>query len=278
MCTCLGIRTQDASPIPMVKTPSTNMPGTPGTPSIPASAAAASPVSTFDQQAVYAEQLAAISEFASFGTLFKSSTKPVELTESETEYVVHCVKHTFAKHLVFQFNCTNTLNDQLLENVYMIMQPDIDDCGLIKVADLPAEKLEYNVPGTIYVAFEREDEGDFPAGKKEFGSYVLFDTDGWFIVNFTNTLKFEVKDCDPTTGEADPEGYDDEYQVEDVEVMTSDYIRPTYISNFTEEWEPLGESEALDTFALDKDRAPSLKGKFQDEVFVVYNEIKCCFV
>ncbi|CDH50687.1 coatomer subunit gamma [Lichtheimia corymbifera JMRC:FSU:9682] len=236
------IRTQDASPIPMVKTPSANMPGTPGTPTIPAaSAAAASPVSTLDQQAVYAEQLAAISEFASFGTLFKSSTKPVELTESETEYVVHCVKHTFAKHLVFQFNCTNTLNDQLLENVYMIMQPDMDDCGLIKVADLPAEKLEYNIPGTIYVAFEREDEGDFPA------------------VTFTNTLKFEVKDCDPTTGEADPEGYDDEYQVEDVEVMTSDYIRPTYISNFTEEWEPLAESEALDTFALDKDRAPSLK-------------------
>lgn len=168
MCTCLGIRTQDASPIPMVKTPSTNMPGTPGTPTIPAAAAAAaSPVSALDQQAVYAEQLAAISEFASFGTLFKSSTKPVELTESETEYVVHCVKHTFAKHLVFQFNCTNTLNDQLLENVYMIMQPDMDDCGLIKVADLPAEKLEYNIPGTIYVAFEREDEGDFPAGKKK---------------------------------------------------------------------------------------------------------------
>ena len=48
------------------------------------------------------EQLAAIPEFASLGPLFKSSSKPLELTESETEYVVHCVKHVFANHIVFQ--------------------------------------------------------------------------------------------------------------------------------------------------------------------------------
>ena len=54
------------------------------------------------RQDVYAEQLAAISEFAHLGPLFKSSTKPTELTESETEYVVNCVKHTFSKHVVFQ--------------------------------------------------------------------------------------------------------------------------------------------------------------------------------
>lgn len=120
-------------------------------------------ISSLDQQAIYAEQLAAIPEFASFGTLFKSSSKPIELTESETEYVIHCIKHTFAKHIVFQFNCTNTLNDQLLENVHMIMQPEID--GLVQVAELPAEKLEYNVTGAIYVAFEQEDPEELANGK-----------------------------------------------------------------------------------------------------------------
>jgi coatomer protein complex subunit gamma len=54
------------------------------------------------KQDVYAEQLAAIPEFADLGPLFKSSDKAVELTESETEYVVRCVKHTFNKHLVLQ--------------------------------------------------------------------------------------------------------------------------------------------------------------------------------
>ena len=48
------------------------------------------------------EQLGAIPEFSKLGPLFKSADKPVELTESETEYVVRCVKHTFANHIVFQ--------------------------------------------------------------------------------------------------------------------------------------------------------------------------------
>lgn len=228
----------------MLKTPSTHKAHSPAAPSTPTPGAPA--VSSLDQQAVYAEQLAAIPEFSDFGPLFKSSNKPIELTESETEYVVHCVKHTFANHIVFQFNCTNTLNDQLLENVEMIMQPEIDDCGLTKVADIAADKLEYDVPGTIYVAFQKDE--DFP------------------VVSFTNTLKFEVKDCDPTTGEPDPEGYEDEYQIEDIEVLTSDYIRPTYVSNFNEEWESLAENEAIETFALDKEKAPSLKGNVTKKI------------
>lgn len=48
--------------------------------------------------------------------LLKSS--PVsELTESETEYNVKCIKHTFAEFLILQFDCVNTLPDQLLEDV-----------------------------------------------------------------------------------------------------------------------------------------------------------------
>lgn len=62
------------------------------------------------------EQLAAIPEFQGLGPLFKSS-EPVQLTEAETEYVVRCIKHTFTRHMVFQFDCTNTLNDQLLQKV-----------------------------------------------------------------------------------------------------------------------------------------------------------------
>lgn len=66
------------------------------------------------------EQLAAIPEFQGLGPLFKSS-EPVQLTEAETEYVVRCIKHTFARHMVFQFDCTNTLNDQLLQRVSLMV-------------------------------------------------------------------------------------------------------------------------------------------------------------
>jgi coatomer protein complex subunit gamma len=50
---------------------------------------------------MYAATLASLPQFATFGPLFKSS-KVVELTESETEYVVNAVKHIFAEHIVFQ--------------------------------------------------------------------------------------------------------------------------------------------------------------------------------
>lgn len=70
------------------------------------------------------EQLAAIPEFQGLGPLFKSS-EPVQLTEAETEYVVRCIKHTFSRHMVFQFDCTNTLNDQLLQKVSPLPPPGL---------------------------------------------------------------------------------------------------------------------------------------------------------
>ncbi|KAI9485580.1 MAG: adaptin N terminal region-domain-containing protein [Benjaminiella poitrasii] len=160
--------------------------------------------SQMNQQAAYADTLKAIPEIAAFGPLLKSSDK-IELTESETEYVVQCIKHTFAKHIVFQFDCLNTLNDQLLENVEMVMEMDDEEAGLVPLFEIPAPKLEYNVPGNIYVAYERQ-EDEFPA------------------VAFINTLKFIIKDCDPTTGEPDEEGFEDEYQVEDIELLPEDYV------------------------------------------------------
>lgn len=53
------------------------------------------------RQDMYQEQLSAIPEFAHLGPLFKSSS-PIELTESETEYNIKCVKHTFSHYIVFQ--------------------------------------------------------------------------------------------------------------------------------------------------------------------------------
>lgn len=231
-------RPQDLTTATMMSTSSPTSSSAPDTPQADKNGRAG--VSNLDQQAAYADALSAIPQIAAFGALFKSSNK-IEVTESETEYTVHCIKHTFAKHIVFQFNCLNTLNDQLLEDVEMVMQIDDEEACLTKVFEIPAPKLEYNVQGQIYVAYEREDVNDFP------------------IASFTNTLKFVVKDCDPTTGEPDEEGYEDEYQVEDLDLLTSDYIRPTYVSNFEEEFQIYSEGEAIETLALDREKAPSLQ-------------------
>ena len=44
------------------------------------------------------------------------------ISESETEYVVQCIKHIYPSHVVLQFDCTNTLNDQLLEEVSVALE------------------------------------------------------------------------------------------------------------------------------------------------------------
>ena len=68
----------------------------------------------------YAEKLKAIPAFKDFGPLFRSC-EPVLLTEEDTEYTIKVVKHVFQSHIVFQFNCMNTIEEQVLENVRVIM-------------------------------------------------------------------------------------------------------------------------------------------------------------
>ncbi|XP_015762822.1 PREDICTED: coatomer subunit gamma-1-like [Acropora digitifera] len=223
----------DLKTVPLATTPMQDQvvkPGKPAieTPSVPTKAAA--PVAA-TRQDVYAEQLAAIPQFATLGPLFRSSPKPVELTESETEYVVNCVKHVFNDHIVFQFDCTNTLNDQILENVKVEMEPAEADFEV--VCYVPRPSLAYNAPGTTYTLVKLPDDASS------------------VTCTFTNTLKFVVKDCDPNTGEPDDEGYEDEYVLEDVDVLVADHVSRVHKTNFLASWEEIGdEFEMQDTYAL----------------------------
>lgn len=44
----------------------------------------------------------------------------LRLTEEDTEYIIHAVKHVFPGHVVIQFNCTNTIKEQRLEEVTVL--------------------------------------------------------------------------------------------------------------------------------------------------------------
>lgn len=113
------------------------------------------------------------------GPLFKTS-EVVELTESETEYFVRCLKHCFSRHVVLQFDCLNTLSDQLLEQVRIQVDPSE---GYRVVQEFPCAKLPYNETGTAYVVVEFP-EDDLVGSVGTFGA----------------VMKFIVKDCDPATG------------------------------------------------------------------------------
>ncbi|KAJ2861984.1 coatomer subunit gamma [Coemansia aciculifera] len=187
-----------------------------------------------DRLVQYAKQLAAIPALAAFGEQpLVSSQRAVELTESETEYVVRCVKHVYERHVVFQFDVTNTIAEQVLEQVEVAMESDDIDGVLQPVVAVAIPVLRYDAPGTAYVGFERLAE-DVPAA------------------SFACTLKFIVKECDPATGEPEDgdDGFEDDYSLETAELGPGDFMQATYIPDSEALWESLEDGESIETFAL----------------------------
>ena len=95
-------------------------------------------------------------------------------------------------------------------------------------------------PGIVYVSFTRDSPEEYASG------------------SFQCVLKFISKEVDPSTGEPEEDGYEDEYQLEEVELGAGDYIIPTYVT-FSSEWDRLrGGASATETFSLSA--MESLKG------------------
>ncbi|KAG5514027.1 hypothetical protein PMAC_000649 [Pneumocystis sp. 'macacae'] len=184
-----------------------------------------------DSTTEYINILRSVPEFKDYGPLLKSTLKPIELTESEIEYYVTAIKHVFKEHIVLQFDLVNTLSDTILENISMISEPDIS--GLKEEFVVQAQKAEHNCPVSIYVSFLREDPNSF------------------VTATFTNILKFTTKEIDPNTGELEKVGYEDEYQVETLELSVADYVFPIYINSFGQVWDSLtSKNEVVETFSL----------------------------
>ncbi len=221
---------------PTLKAPKTGATKAPATGAEAVAAASA-------QAQKYTEELTAIPDMAEFGSVLKSSPV-IELTEAETEYVVSLVKHIFKEHIVLQFDVKNTLPDTVLENVSVVASPSEED-ELEEVFILQSDRLATDEPGKVYVAF-----------KKVNGENSLA------VSSFTNILRFTSKEIDPSTGEPEDTGYDDEYEVSEFELTGSDYIIPTFASNFNHLWEQIGASgeEAEETLQLSSMK--SIAGEF----------------
>jgi coatomer protein complex subunit gamma len=190
----------------------------------PAGPTAAAPVENSAAEALYK-----VPEFATLGGLFRS-TKQVNLTESESEYVVTCIKHIFAEHVVFQFNITNTLDDMQLEDAYVAMTSTDPSYKVLNV--IPAKVLKCNVPGISYTSVKRDPQQGFPAS------------------TFQCELKFTSKEVD-SSGAVDEDGRQEEYPAEDVEISPSDFMAKVAVADFRKSWEVLGEGgELSEKFAL----------------------------
>lgn len=114
------------------------------------------------------------------------------------------------------------------------------ETALVEDFIIPIPSLAPNSSGVVYVSFTRESPEEFALG------------------SFTNSLKFISKEVDPDTGAPEEEGYDDEYQIEELDLGAGDYIVPSYAA-FANEWDRLRTAAtATETFALTA--LESLKG------------------
>ena len=154
---------------------------------------------------IYAEELSRIPEFNALGPLFKSSNEQ-KLTEAETEYQVSVVKHTFLKHMVLQFNCANTLNDQVLKDLTIEVE---GADGYEPVSYIPTSELIFGTPGKTYCILDLPEDDEVCAS------------------SLSCQMKFIVHDCDPNSGDVDETGYPDEYVIDDIEISVGDHIQVT---------------------------------------------------
>ena len=203
----------------------------------------------------YTKALERIPELKAHGALLHSSP-PVQLTESETEYVVNVVKHIFKEHLVLQYEIKNNMSETVLEDVSVVVTPSDEDEIIEEEFTIPIDKLTSERPGIIFVSFRRDPSVPFPT------------------TSFTNSLKFTSKEIDPTTGEPDESGYEDEFPVEDLDLGGSDYVMPAFAGSFDHVWETTGANgeEASETMQLSSSR--SIAGK---HCIIFFSRSETCF-
>jgi coatomer protein complex subunit gamma len=143
----------------------------------------------------------------------------------------------------------------LLEQVLVTMTPSAETAAsFTEDFIIPIPSLSTSSPaGIVYVSHTRTDPSTYALG------------------SFSCVLKFTSKEVDPTSGEPEEDGYEDEYVLEDAEISAGgDWIVGSYAA-FGSEWDKLGSTgiELVETFALGA--MESIKGaSCQSELVSVY--------
>lgn len=191
-----------------------------------------------------AEDIFKVKQFSAYGELRKSCAA-VELTESETEYLVTVVKHIFEEHIVFQFNVTNTLNDQVLLDVGVAMEDAEGNLEWESDILISAPVIKYGDTGVCFLSFK------LPVSPE------TIEATGSHFASFMNELKFKVYTTDESELEmlqemleeevvelAEENGTtEEEYAIEDLQLKVSDFIsrlgKP--VTNFRNAWNELSQ-------------------------------------
>lgn len=183
------------------------------------------------------------------------SSRPIELTEKDcVAYEVTAVKHLFGKHLLVQYNITNTIKEHLLKDLTVDAGINSDDAaaGLFKVElAIPAPSCAHGETVQVYALIKRP----FFSNEDVMGEYLQENESKLPTVSLWNNLHFKMHNVDQQTGEADS-GVADEYPLDELEFSVADYVRPANplfdlsSMSFQEAWsEAQSQHESVNTFA-----------------------------
>lgn len=174
-----------------------------------------------------ADDVYAIPELASFGKIALSSV-PVPLSERETEYVVHCIKHVSSDHIVLQFKVENTVEQQRLDNVSVsVVLCEGDEELYENVGELSAASIPWDSTQSCFVVLKRNMDARLSP------------------CTLTCELQFTVCSIDEESGEEIGESYEEEYTLEDLEVLPSDFMAKLSIGDFRSSWETLSSKKEV---------------------------------
>ena len=91
----------------------------------------------------------------------------------------------------------------------------------------------YGEKGSCYVCLEHVEGAGYP------------------LVALETELKFKVYEVDPSTGEPDEEGFDEEYPLESIDLSAADFMARANVPDFRSAWEQIGdEAEVREKYAL----------------------------
>jgi coatomer protein complex subunit gamma len=151
-------------------------------------------------------------ENIAIGDLIKTSESS-PLTDSVSEFGVRRTIHIYQKHIIFQFDCTNTVDSMCLENVGIEMEAPP---GFSILASTECPSLAFQETAPIYSCVELVDEVCLEANY------------------FTDIkLKYNYRNVNPQTQEIDDEINEDVFPLEDMLIDLTDYLSPEHIDELT---------------------------------------------
>ena len=178
--------------------------------------------------------------FEKYGKLLWK-TNVIDITERDTEFVVSYFLNVYENYLIFEFICTNTVEDSIYNNIHIFIE------NLNIIEETTIESISYQQTISMYCVIKRT-------------SPLIFGS-------FKTLLLYTPED----------DNNEDEYDLGLINLNYLTWMKNIKINDFNKLWEQTSLFESVSVFTMSKDKSPSKAAKrIEDEIIGLekFNEEK----